>query len=76
MNKVKCEEVVLALKRNKNSMTAKNLAKVLGTSSRAIATALRTAVEDGRVSINYKLLRNTALYRFVRLTAKPAQEPK
>lgn len=71
MNKITCEDAVLMLKKLKLSNQAKNIAARLGTDSRAVATALRAAVKDGRVSINYK--KGIGFYRFKRLTAK---EPK
>jgi hypothetical protein len=64
-----CEEAVRALKRVRLSTTAKSLAARQATSSRAVATALRAATEDGRVSVTYK--RGLAYYRFVRLKSKP-----
>lgn len=70
--KITAEQCVLALKKHGLSTTAKELAECIGmTDSRAVATALRKPVRDGRVSINYKRgLGLGAHYRFVRLTAK------
>ena len=71
-NTVTGEMCVQRLKHHRISMTAKQIAESLGTGdSRAVATALRKPVEDGRVKINYKRgLGFGAYYRFVRLTAK------
>ena len=64
---VTAEVCVLALKKHKLSIPAKNLAVLLGTDSRAVATALRKPTHDGRVFWRFK--RGIAYYRFVRLTA-------
>lgn len=61
-------DVVRALKEIKVSTTARDIAAKLGADSRAVATAARKAVADGRITINHK--GGVALYRFVRLTAK------
>lgn len=72
--KITGEMVVRALKEIGRTESAKAIAQKLGTTdTRAIATALRAPVADGRVTINYrhrKAMRGVALYRFVRLTAK------
>jgi len=47
-------------------MTAKAIADYLFTDSRAVATALRAATDDGRVHVMYK--GGIAQYRFTRLT--------
>lgn len=65
--------VVRALQKRRLSTTAKALVASLiddgfDTTSRAVATALRQPVADGRVSINYG--KAVARYRFVRLRAK------
>ena len=63
---------VQRLKHHGVNMTAKEIAGSLGMGdSRAVATALRKPVDDGRVKISYKRgLGLGAQYRFVRLTAK------
>jgi hypothetical protein len=63
---------VQRLKHHGVFMTAKEIAESLGMGdSRAVATALRNPVRDGRVKINYKNgLGLGAQYRFVRMTAK------
>ena len=65
---ISCEDVVLNLKEHKLSTTAKHTAYRMGVGSRAIATALRRATRDGRVSLRFK--RGVAWYRFVRMTPK------
>jgi hypothetical protein len=65
-NKISCADAVMALKKHGLTAHAKVIAEILGTDSRAVATALRNAVDDGRVSRRYK--RGLALYRFKRLT--------
>jgi hypothetical protein len=67
-NKVTCADVVKALKSRGLSTTAAALAGSLQTSSRAVATALRQATDDGRVRMTFKGWR--AWYRFVRLTPR------
>jgi hypothetical protein len=74
--KITCDDAVRALKRIGRSSTASLIACELKTSSRAVATALREAVNDGRVSIRYGAARSytgaklqVALYRFKRLKA-------
>jgi hypothetical protein len=66
------EDVVLKLKRLRVSMSAKSIAQSMGVAwgidSRAVATALRKPVKDGRVSCHYR--KGLAHYRFVRLKAK------
>lgn len=68
VRKVTGAEVVRALKTIGRRVPAKEVAWWLGTDSRAIATALRLPVNDGRVSCRYK--KGIARYRFTRLTAK------
>lgn len=72
--KITGEMVVRALKAIGRSETVKAIAAKLGTTdTRAIATAARAPVKDGRITISYrhsKRNRGVALYRFVRLTAK------
>lgn len=64
--KVTCEEIVLALKKHGLSITAKGKAAHVGTSSRAVGSALRKAEKDGRVARTFK--KGLAWYRFKRLT--------
>lgn len=64
--RVTCEEAVRALKRIKTTADARQIAAALAASPRAVATALRQATNDGRVSIRFK--KGLALYRFKRLT--------
>ena len=72
--KITAEQCVMALKRRDLSTTARQLAEYMGaTDSRAVATALRKPVEDGRVKIRHtRGLGFGAEYRFVRLKAKVA----
>ena len=74
MNKVTCEQVVRMLKEIGVSTTAKHVAERMGTSSRAVATALRAATEDKRVSFRYK--KGICWYRFVRFTPRTTQSAK
>lgn len=67
-NKITCMDVVLQLKKVKTLVPAKWLAKRLATSSRAVATALRTAVDDGRVYRSFT--KGLAWYRFTRMTPR------
>ena len=68
--KITAEQCVVALKKRGLSTTAKDLAEFIGmTDSRAVATALRQPVKDGRVTINYKRGQGLgAHYRFKRMT--------
>ncbi len=71
--------VVRALQKRRLSTTAAALAEYLDsqgydTSSRAVATALRRPVEDGRVSRTWRRSKQQASYRFVRLKAKDGEE--
>ena len=63
------EDVVLTLKRAAKSCTAKEIAERIGVAwgvdSRAVATAARKPVKDGRVTISYR--KGIGFYRFVRL---------
>jgi hypothetical protein len=72
--KITAEQCVMALKRRDLNSTARALADYMGsTDSRAVATALRQPVRDGRVKIRYtRGLGFGAEYRFVRLKAKVA----
>lgn len=65
---VTCEQVVSALKTIGRSVKAAQVAYYMGTDSRAVATALRKATKDGRVTITYR--KNFGWYRFVRSKAK------
>lgn len=65
---ITAEQCVRALKERKLSTSAAGVAAMLGTDSRAVATALRKPVRDGRVRSSFK--KGIAWYRFVRLTAK------
>ncbi len=69
--KVTAEMCVIALKHRNLSTTAKGLAEYIGmTDSRAVATALREPVRDGRVKIHYaRGIGLGANYRFVRMKA-------
>ena len=64
--KITAEICVRALKNWGLSISAKNLAEILKTDSRAVAVALRKPCTDGRVSFNYK--KGIRFYRFKRLT--------
>jgi len=70
--KITAQMCVEALKAVGKSIPAKELADFMTrTDSRAVATALRKPVRDGRVKIMYKRgLGLGAHYRFVRMTAK------
>lgn len=72
--KITAEQCVMALKRRNLATTASELAEHIGeTDSRAVATALRKPVKDGRVKIRYtRGLGFGASYRFVRLKAREA----
>ena len=61
-----CDEAVLALKRLKVTASAKHIAACTATSPRAVATALRKAIGDGRVTVRFT--KGVAWYRFKRLT--------
>jgi len=64
--KITCEDAVMVLKRLKVLVPAKLVATVLDTDSRAVATALRKATNDGRVYVRHR--KGIAEYRFTRLT--------
>ncbi len=67
-------DAVVATKMLAHSTTAKNIAADMSErtgaaiTSRAVATALRAAVADGRVTLTYR--KGRGFYRFVRLTPK------
>jgi hypothetical protein len=65
---IKAIDCVIALKKHKLSTSAKSLALLLSTDSRAVATALRQPVNDERISRTFK--KGIAFYRFVRLTPR------
>jgi hypothetical protein len=67
---ITAEQCIRALQRRRLSMSAASIADMLGSGSRAVATALRAPTRDGRVSITYR--KGIGWYRFKRLTAKPA----
>ncbi len=69
--RITAEQCVKALKARNLSTTAKQLAEYMGeTDSRAVATALREPVRDGRVKIHYaRGIGLVANYRFVRMKA-------
>lgn len=64
------EQAVAALKQLGTAQSAASIANFLGTDSRAVATALRRPVEDGRVSLSWRRKAGKASYRFVRLKPK------
>lgn len=66
MNKITCADAVLELKKLRVTATAKVIAERLNTDSRAVATSLRKAVADGRVSITFR--KGIGRYRFKRMT--------
>lgn len=63
--KITTAQAVQALKAIGLSSTAQLIASRMGTDSRAVATALRGAVRDGRVTITYR--KGIGWYRFKRL---------
>lgn len=73
MKRITTEDAVRALKARRTAHPASSIAGDLGVTSRAVATALRAAVKDGRVSWRFK--RGIALYRFVRLAKQPRSKP-
>jgi hypothetical protein len=68
MRKITTSEAVLAVRARRTAHPASAMASDMGVSARAVATALRPAVRDGRVSIRF--IRGIGHYRFHRLTAK------
>lgn len=65
------EAVVRALKELGFASTAGCIAAHLGTTdTRAIATAARKPVADGRITMRFLRRQPVARYRFVRMTAK------
>lgn len=71
MKTITTGDAVLALKARRTAHPASALALDLGVTSRAVATALRGAVSDGRVTMQFK--KGLALHRFRRL--KPQATP-
>lgn len=71
--KITAEQAVRELQAVGLSTNAAALADRMGTTSRAVATALRSPTQDGRVSITYR--KGIGFYRFKRLRAKPAVSP-
>lgn len=69
MKRITTEDAVRAIKARRTAHPASAIASDLGVTSRAVATALRAAVKDGRVSCRFKS--GTALYRFIRLAKQP-----
>jgi hypothetical protein len=70
--RVTADAVVRACKALGTAHPAKTIAAKLGTyDSRAVATAARKPVSDGRLRVWYPKGSAVALYRFVRLTPKP-----
>ena len=72
--RITTEDAVLGLKKLGFSCRASALANFLGTESRNVATALRTATEDGRVKISWPKGQSVAVYRFVRLSVARARK--
>jgi hypothetical protein len=67
--KITGDDCVQCLKTLSKGGTAAEIAFLLNTDSRAVATALRKPVNDGRVKINYSRgLGMGATYKFVRST--------
>lgn len=69
---ITAEDCVRALQQHRNSTTAAELAVILDTSSRAVATALRGPTGDGRIKMTFR--KGRAWYRFIRLTPRPATQ--
>lgn len=72
IQKITGAECVLALKMLKKSSTAKEVAAVLQSDSRNVATALRKPCKDGRVKWG-KFVRGVATYRYLRSTPAKAK---
>lgn len=72
--KITGDDCVQCLKTMPNGGRAADIAFTLGTDSRAVATALRKPVNDGRVKISYdRGLGFGATYKFVRSTPAKAK---
>ena len=66
------KDVVQAARAIGKSCTAKDIAAWIGgTDSRAVATAARKPVDDGRITRRYAKSANIAQYRFKRMTPHP-----
>jgi hypothetical protein len=65
--KITGDDCVKCLKTMSNGSTAADIAFLLNTDSRAVATALRKPVKDGRVKWG-KFVRGVATYTFLRST--------
>ena len=69
--KITGDMCVQALKTFEQAITAIEIAQLVGSDSRAVATALRKPVREGRVKIMYKRgLGLGAHYRYLRSAAK------
>jgi hypothetical protein len=66
---ITADDCVRMLKWLKTAHAASDVAIHLGSTSRAVATALRQPVKDGRVACRF-MKTGIAHYRFVRLKAK------
>lgn len=84
MSRFPCEnitgrQVVLALQAMKRSVPATEIAEYIGyTDARAVATAARQPVKDGRITMTYRKpkgdkLQRRGFYRFVRLKPRSAK---
>jgi hypothetical protein len=79
VRKITATEAVLALRRLGTASSASTIASSMSglghgeVTSRAVATALRVAVADGRVTCTYRRTTNKASYRFVRLAMRTFQ---
>lgn len=69
MKRITTEDAVLALRARRTAHPASAIASDLDVTSRAVATALRAAIKDGRVICRFK--KGAALYRFVRMAKQP-----
>lgn len=70
MSKITCEDAVMVLKKARTFQSAQYIAAELNASPRAVATCLRRATRDGRVTMRFRRGVGIALYRFERLTPK------
>jgi len=66
--KVTAAECVLALKTFSKGGKAKDIAFVLNTDSRNVATALRKPTHDGRVKLGWDKKTGVAVYKYIRST--------
>lgn len=67
-NVISSDDVVYACRMLRTSQKATTIARFLGTTTRAVATAARVPIADGRLKTSYK--GGLARYRFVRMKAK------